>query len=125
MAASNRTPAAKPDDVSQARTDGRDNSTSNDPEVRATTTTSDANITEGGRIATNKEDLSADRPGFHCGYCGQPVGPEGQHWDAQGDATDPGHVGTLVVADNWPENQDEQDKAKNADAAKQADGLTE
>ena len=119
MATSSRTPAAKPEtsseaDVKQAAADGKNNETSNDPNLRAQTT--EPTLTEGGRIATNQGQLEADRPGFHCGYCGQPVGPEGQHWDAKGEATGNPHAGTLVVSDQWPEAQvDVQAEAAKAD----------
>jgi hypothetical protein len=83
----------------------------NTPETAKTT---DVNITEGGRAATHRDQLPTDRPSFHCGYCGEPVGPEGQHWNEEGDAKEGAHAGTMVVADNWPEQQDEQDAGKRA-----------
>lgn len=81
----------------------------------------ESNLTDSGRIATHKDDLDADRPGFHCGYCGQDVGPEGQHWNEKGEAVANPHAGTLVVANNWPENQDAQDEAKYADVQTDSD----
>jgi len=56
---------------------------------------------------------------FHCGYCGQRVGSEGQHTDpVSGEATMPEHAGTLVVADDWPALQDAQDAKKAEEANK-------
>ncbi len=131
--AANRT-TADDADTNKAVTDGRDNQASNDPDVRATTEGQNvqegdtANLTEGQRIASHQDQIEAGRPGYHCGYCGAPVGPEGQHWDSKGNAVPGNHAGTMVVADNWPENQDEQDKDKRE--AEQADrdvinGVTE
>lgn len=95
----NPTTPSRAADVEQAQNDNKDTTTSNDPQVQS------LNSTDSDRIASNLEDLPADRPGFHCGYCGQPVGPEGQHWDEKGNAVSGQHAGTLVVADNWPEVQ--------------------
>lgn len=84
------------------------------------------NIVEGGTLSDNISNLPADRPGFHCGYCGAPVGPEGQHYDAvTGDVTTVEHAGTLVVADNWPENQDAQDASKREAVQAQRDEAEE
>lgn len=106
--------ASREADVEQAKRDNRDTARSNDPEVQSLNPISEPNT----RIATNVADLPDDRPGFHCGYCGQPVGPEGQHWDEKGEATGNPHAGTLVVADNWPEVR--QDTSAPADT--EADG---
>lgn len=107
-ASSSRTPAAsRAADAQQAQADGNDTSTSADPNLQTLTNESptEPSLTEGGKIAQNEADLPADRPGFHCGYCGRPVGPEGQHWNEKGEAVPGQHAGTLVVADNWPEVQ--------------------
>lgn len=52
----------------------------------------------------------AEGTGFHCGICGQEIGREGQHYDADGEVTGVRHANTLVVADNWPDKQTEQDQ---------------
>lgn len=43
--------------------------------------------------------------GFHCGYCGQPVGREGEHFNAEGEAAAAPHANTMVVADDWANRQ--------------------
>lgn len=91
MTAANRTPRSKSTDTEQ---------------TNPTTTENDSNVTEGGRAVADRDSLDPNRPGFHCGYCGKPVGPEGQHWDdVIGEVVESQHAGTLVVADSWPENQ--------------------
>lgn len=60
--------------------------------------------------------------GFHCGICGQPIGAEGQHTNANGDQVETPHAQTMVVADNWPQLQDDQDaKVLEDEANRRAD----
>lgn len=67
--------------------------------------------------------------GFHCGICGQPIGSEGQHTNANGEQVTTPHAQTLVVADNWPQLQDDQDaevlKHEQQDNASKAESKVE
>ncbi len=67
------------------------------------------NLAPGATLAENPNNAPGDGTGFHCGICGQPVGAEGQHYNAKNQEVAVPHANVLVVADNWPALQDEQD----------------
>lgn len=51
------------------------------------------------------------RTGYHCGYCGEIIGAEGQHYFPGTDGVRTSeHPGTLVVADGGPQVKGEEDK---------------
>lgn len=45
--------------------------------------------------------FAGGKTGYHCGYCGQPVGAEGQHYNSNGETVETPHAHTMVVADRW------------------------
>lgn len=92
----------------------------------ADTTTNDTVVADDAGKRTTPEQahqatqgpLGADTPAsqtreqtFHCGYCGQRIGTGGEHYDdtKDGEEVTSTHAGTLVVADNWSDLQDQND----------------
>lgn len=51
------------------------------------------------------------RTGYHCGYCGEVIGAEGQHYfPGTSEVRQHEHPGTLVVADGGPQVKGDEDK---------------
>lgn len=48
--------------------------------------------------------------GYHCGICGRVCGKEGEHYNEDDEQTEVPHANVMVVADNWAELQDDQDR---------------
>lgn len=73
------------------------------------------NLAPNQTLTENAAGLPSSGTGFHCGYCGQQIGAEGQHYDGNGEQVTVGHAGTLVVADNWAAGVQQGDAQAEAD----------
>lgn len=99
------TSAAKSTDTSDTTSTAENTQTgvTNEPSASGTLpNTPDVDPTSGPQGAPSPFGENG-RTGYTCGYCGQIIGAEGQHYNADGVQVSNPHPGTLVVADNWPE----------------------
>lgn len=93
---------------------------SNDPSVaeRIGTATNDPSasetLPEGTTVDPTSGPQGAPSPlaggtGYHCGYCGQVIGVNGEHYNADGSAAVVPHPATMVLADSGPQVKGEDD----------------
>jgi hypothetical protein len=76
------------------------------------------NLAYGATLTKNPAALPGSGTGYHCGMCGQPISSNGEHYDGNGDVAAAPHANVIVVADNWPEQQAE-DNERSAEAFQQ------